>query len=432
MTAQHLPGDASFFEEWNSRQPGTRRSLPRARAVGATLGTWTRTPPVLVVVGSKGKGTTAVHAAATLSAALVADGNPAHVGLVTSPGLQTNRERMRFDGLAISPDEYEQVAEALTRARAAVPAESAGYLSPTGAYTITGAAWLAGRGADVLVLEEGLGGRSDEVSLFDPQVVAVTKIFYEHGEQLGPTLDDVARDLLGVVGPDTRTIVTVPQDAEVTAIVKETAAKFGTRLVTVAPDRSTTLPAGLAPITLLNAAAGEAAGRALASVLGWRVDDNLASATLASVRVPGRLSRHHVGEVPVMVDGAISPEGVAASVAEYLRWHGSLDTVVASFPDSKDAEACFAELRGFGRVIAARADDYLTFAKTEALHDEVLDARTALTLGVETARAQGGGCLMIGTQSYVGIALDVVNAETERAFAPPLPRTRRDNSSVPL
>ena len=419
MTAQHLPGDTAFFEEWNNRQPGTRRSLPRARAVGEALGAWDSTPPVLVVVGSKGKGTTAVHAAATLSAALVEDGRPAHVGLVTSPGLRTNRERMRFDGQAISPNEYEDLSWMLTRARASVPTTDNGYLSPTGAFTITGAAWASARGADVLVLEEGLGGRSDEVSLFTPSVVAVTKVFYEHGEQLGPTLDDVARDLLGVVGPGTRAIVTVPQSAEVTAIIRARAAQFGAEILTVTAGSPSRSPAELAPMTRLNAMAGEAAGRAMAAALGWAVQHDIA-VTLASVNTPGRLSRHHRGDVPVMVDGAISPEGVAATVASYLRWNGRLDTVVASFPDTKAVEACFAEVRGFDRVIAARADDYLPFTRAEALQGEVLDARVALARGMEAARDDGGGCLVIGTQSYVGIALDVLGAETERAFeAPP-------------
>lgn len=419
MTAQHLPGDAPFFEEWYSRRPGTRRSLDRAQAVGQTLGTWDNTPPVLAVVGSKGKGTTAVHAAATLSAALVEGRRPAHVGLVSSPGLRTNRERMRFDGVAISPQEYERVAQLLAEARSGAPEASEGYLSPTGAFTISGAAWAAARGADVLVLEEGLGGRSDEVSLFEPSVVAVTKVFYEHGEQLGPTLDDVARDLLGVVGSGTRTIITVPQDDEVTAIVEETAAKFGAELVIVSADSPTSAPVDLAPITRLNAAAGETAGRALASLRGWHLDQDRATVALASVRVPGRLSRHELGTVPVMVDGAISPEAVAATVADYLRWHGRLDTVVASFPDTKDVTGCFAELREFEQVIAARSDDYLSFTKAEAVRPEVLDARSAIASGVETALGQEGGCLMIGTQSYVGIALDVLDVDMETAFTAP-------------
>ncbi|MFI6427086.1 hypothetical protein [Promicromonospora sp. NPDC050880] len=417
MTAQHLPGDVAFFDEWRNKQPGTHRSLDRARAVGEAMGTWERTPPVLVVVGSKGKGTTAVHAAATLSAALVGT-RPAHVGLVTSPGLRTNRERIRLDGAAITPREYDELASTLERARASVPSTDDGYLSPTGAFTVTGAAWAAARGADALVLEEGLGGRSDEVSLFAPLVVAVTRVFYEHGEQLGPTLDDVARDLLGVVGPTTRTIVTVEQDAEVTAIIEETAAAVGARVVTVTTSSPSSAPTALAPLTRLNATAGEAAGRALAAVAGWTVGDEVLAA-LASVHVPGRLSRHVLDEVPVLVDGAISPDGVSAAVTEYLAWRGRLDTVVASFPDTKDVEACFDELRGFDRVIAARADDYLSFSRAEASQGKVLDARTALVQSVGTAHDEGGGCLIIGTQSYVGIALDVLGVETERAFTPP-------------
>ncbi|MFD7025119.1 hypothetical protein [Promicromonospora sukumoe] len=421
MTAQHLPGDRAFFEEWSTRQPDARRSLDRARAVACELGTWDAMPPVLVVVGSKGKGTTAVHAAATLSATQTDDGLRARVGLVSSPGLRTNRERVRLDGLAVSAEEYEEMARGLIRARASVPAAGSGYLSPTGAFTITGAAWAA-RGADVLVLEEGLGGLSDEVSLFDPSVVAVTRVFYEHGDLLGPTVGDVARDLLGVVGPATRTVVTVAQDAEVAAIIEEAAARYGAEVVTLAADPATSVPAGLAPLTRMNAALGEAAARALASVLGWRVDDDVAATTLASVQVPGRMSRHAFDGIPVMVDGAISPEGVAAAVAEYLAWHGTLDTVVASFPDTKDVAACFAELRGFDRVIPARADDYLRFTEAEALHGEVVDARTAIARGIEGARAGSGGCLLIGTQSYVGIALDVLDVDTDTAYLAPEPR----------
>lgn len=443
MTARHLPGDESFFAEWAARRPGERRSLERARAVGAWLGAWDETPPVLAVVGSKGKGTTAVHAAAVLSSVTLSatppvvpapasqqagtrvpataaptGGRRAHIGLVTSPGLHVNRERMRFDGAAISPAEYDAEAARLAAARDAVVPDGSGYLSPTGAYTITGATWTARCGADALVLEEGLGGRSDEVSLFDARVVAVTKVFYEHGDVLGPTLDDVARDLLGVVGPDTAAIVTVDQDAEVTAIVAETAAKFGARVVTVTDVTTSHAPAGLAPLTRLNAAAGEAAARELAAVLGWRVDDDAAAAALATVRVPGRLSRHMTAGGPVMADGAISPEGIRATVDAYRAWRGELGldtdrlgTVVASFPDTKDAAACFAQLAGFDQVIPSRADDYLAFTKAEALHGEVLPAREALARGLS-----GGPCLAIGTQSFLAIALDVLDVRTDLAY----------------
>ena len=180
---------------------------------------------------------------------------------------------MRFDGQAISLDEYERVSHLLTRARESVPPSDDGYLSPTGSFTITGAAWAAAQGARYSCWRRG--------SADDPTRSACSSLSSSRSRRCststascsGPTLDDVARDLLGVVGPSTRTIVTVVQDAEVTAIVEETAAKFGAELVTVTADSPTSAPADLAPITLLNATAGETAARALASALGWRVDD---------------------------------------------------------------------------------------------------------------------------------------------------------------
>ncbi|WP_123815131.1 hypothetical protein [Myceligenerans xiligouense] len=345
----------------------------------------------------------------------------AHIGLITSPGLRVNRERMRFDGVAISPAEYDVESARLAAARTAVRQDGSGYLSPTGAYTITGASWATRRGANALVLEEGLGGRSDEVGLFDPQVVAVTKVFYEHGDVLGPTLDDVARDLLGVVGQGTRTIVTVEQDVDVTAIIEETARKYGTDVVTVSTATASHAPEALPPLTRLNAAVGESAARALTADLGWIVDDPTVATVLRSVRMPGRMSTYRRKAGPVMVDGAISPEGIRAAIDAYrvLREEAGngdegLGTVVASFPDTKDAEACFAELRDFATVIPARADDYLAFTKAEALYPEVLPAADALARGLA-----GGPCLLVGTQSFVALALDVLDISTDLAYRAP-------------
>lgn len=420
MTARHVPADDAFFAEWAAKRTGERRSLERARAVGAELGVWRETPPVLVVVGSKGKGTAAVHAAATLSSATVPErGRAAHVGLVTSPGLRTNRERMRFDGAAITSAEYDREAARLTAARRRVASTSTGYLSPTGAYTITGASWAARRGADALVLEEGLGGRSDEVGLFDARVVAVMKVFYEHGDILGPTLEHVARDLIGVTGPGTSTIVTVEQEDEVMAIIEESAAASGAEVVVVGGSTASRAPLGLAQVTRLNATAGEVAARALAAELAWTVSDDGVTAALRTVLTPGRLSAFRLATGPVLVDGAISAEGVRFAVEAYrtlCREEGSGDdpgTVVASFPDTKDTAACFAELRGFGTVLPVRIDGYLSFARTEALFSQVHPVHEALARGLAA-----GSCLVVGTQSFVGIALDVLDVATETAYEP--------------
>jgi dihydrofolate synthase/folylpolyglutamate synthase len=165
---------------------------------------------VLTVVGSKGKGTAATYAAATLSASGL------RTGLVTSPPFRTNRERIRIDGRAIDADVYDRLAGELAVVLDVLgPGDDSGYLSPTGSFTLSGVRHFTTAGVDVIVLEEGLGGSSDEVSLFTPLVVAVTPIFEEHVGIIGDTAAEIAADLIGVVRTGTRRVLSLHQETPV-------------------------------------------------------------------------------------------------------------------------------------------------------------------------------------------------------------------------
>jgi len=406
VTGTHLPGDDAFFAEWAARAPGDRRSLTRARAVADRLLAGATPPPVLAVVGSKGKGTAALHAAATLSAARTAAGARTRTGLVTSPGLRSNLDRIRDDGAAIGLPDYDALGDRLRAARAAVPAEPGRYLSPTGAYTVAGVAWLTERGAGALVLEEGLGGRSDEVSLFPATVVAVTRVFREHGDLLGGTLEAIADDLLGVVGPRTTTVVTLPQSPPVADALHRAARAAGADVVVVdGPDAA--LPAGLPPLVRDAAGLGVAAGRALAGRLGAEVPGDRLRDVLATVRLPGRCSRHvAAGGAQVLVDGGITPDAVAAAASAYAAWRGVRDTAVVCLPDDKPVDDCLAALAGFDRVLLARTGTHLPFTAL-ARHGAVRDAADALR-----DAARGAGFLAVGTQSFVADALTWLGVDT--------------------
>ncbi len=422
MPARHLPSDEPFFAEWRERTASSHRSLTRAAAIGHVLGALPQTVPVLTVVGSKGKGTAALHAAATLSAYLRPDGGFLRVGLVTSPSLRTNRERIRLDGRAIDEAALDDLAARLASARAAVPVAGEDYLSPTGAYTVAGVAWLTAVGADVIVLEEGLGGASDEVSLFTPDVVALSDVFAEHADLLGGTLPAVARDLLGVVAPGRTDLVTGGQHPAVEEAITACSPAFRRP-----PDEAgSAVPKTLAPLTRRNAVLGETAARTLAARHGWSFDEPAARAALATVRLPGRASRHVTPQgAHVMVDGAISLSGVRTAAEEYAHWTGASDRAVACFPDDKDVMACYAALSAFAEVSATRVGTHLRFAATQRLHANVLNVEDALRSAVAA-----GGCLAVGTQSFVGVVLDVLDVPTDDAYdapklsAPP-PRARR-------
>ncbi|WP_308207991.1 hypothetical protein [Actinomadura madurae] len=181
-----------FYREWDRRAPGETRDLGRARALAGLLGLLEPGVPVLTVVGSKGKGTAATYASAFLGAAGL------RVCTVTSPALRSDRERIRIDGKAVSAEELAMLGDALDRAVAGPPPPSDGYLSPSGLFTLGGVLHAARSRADAIVLEAGMGGRSDEVALFPPDVAAVTPIFREHAGVLGETVPEIAAEKLGV------------------------------------------------------------------------------------------------------------------------------------------------------------------------------------------------------------------------------------------
>ena len=177
-------------------------------------------------------------------------------------------------GKALTPDQYREVSARATAALEQLPAASGGYLSPTGAYTIAGVSCLARSGVDSLVVEEGLGGASDEVSLLSPVGVAVTPIFEEHVGVLGETRVEIAEDLLGVVrGGVTEAIWTAAQTAEVAAVLEAAAERCGAAVIRAAEvgwaAESTRHVAGLGAA---NAALGAAAGAWLAERAGSVLD----------------------------------------------------------------------------------------------------------------------------------------------------------------
>ena len=408
VTARWEPDDEPFFREWSARRPGEKRSLARARMFGDALGLdWMGLPPTLTLVGSKGKGTAAAHATAVLHAA------GRRAGTIVSPALRRNGERIRVAGHALQPDQYTEVSTLATAALGQLPPASDGYLSPTGAFTIAGVYYLAREGVDSLVVEEGLGGASDEVSLLSPVGVAVTPIFEEHVGVLGGTRAEIAEDLLGVVRDGvTEALWTAAQTPDVAAVLHATAERCGAAVFRAAEVgwavESTRRVAGLGAA---NAALGAAAGAWLVERDGGVLDAASVERALGTVALPGRLSVHApTSSRPGVwvVDAAISPEGVEQALAWVRGQLGEPALVIASFPDVKDAAACFAALGSTPFVAATAGESYLDFTTRgtfawRSVH-EVLPA-VDQTPGV---------VLCLGTISFVGEVLDHLDAPTDR------------------
>lgn len=163
--------------------------LERVGAVARRLGLLPVAVPVVTIAGTNGKGSTA----AALEALLLAAGR--RPGVYTSPHLLRYNERIRVSGREAEDAAIISAFEAIERARETI---SLSYFE----YATLAALWVfRDAGADVLVLEVGLGGRLDAVNIVDADVAVITAIGLDHQDWLGDDLDTIAREKAGILRP---------------------------------------------------------------------------------------------------------------------------------------------------------------------------------------------------------------------------------------
>ena len=155
--------------------------LGRLLEVAARLQVASLAMPVITVAGTNGKGSTL-----RLMTAL-AEQLGLKVCLYTSPHILHFNERVRLpDGLASDAQlcaAFDQV-ELARQGHGDEPPVPLTYFE----FTTLAALWLfRDSGADLVLLEVGLGGRLDAVNIVDPDVSVVTSVGLDHQDWLGDT-----------------------------------------------------------------------------------------------------------------------------------------------------------------------------------------------------------------------------------------------------
>jgi len=360
--------------------------------------------PIVMVVGSKGKGTAATYVSATLAALNL------KVVTITSPGLLVNNERIRLNGEQISDADLAMLGLKLSEAMSQVPVSESGYLSPTGAYTVAGVLFAKLVSADVLVMEEGLGGLSDEISIFRPRALVVTPIFLEHTEILGTTVSEIAEDLLGVCSPETEIIISAPQVKDAMDVIQSKQSRW-----LELQNKRDLLPANVswpAGLSKENAELGVLAAFEMLKVLKIDFERSSVVGTLNTVRLPGRLSIHTSESDSVwVVDSAITGDGTRAARAYFEDNFGTPDVVLASFPDDKNVADCYSQLNGLNVTAVAANSPNLRYSS------ECHPQPPVLFLDIVKSMDQvGSKVLAVGTISFVGEVLNYLGDNAVKLF----------------
>ncbi|MFO0570895.1 MAG: folylpolyglutamate synthase/dihydrofolate synthase family protein [Polyangiaceae bacterium] len=196
---------------------GKELGLERMQAACDAFENPERAFDVVHVAGTNGKGTVASFVAS------MARAQGKRVGLYTSPHLIRFAERIQIDGAPVEDDVLVRLLnEVLDRAPDLTFFE---------ATTLT--AFLAFREAQVelAVFEVGLGGRLDATNVVPPPRVAiVTRVAFDHMDELGDSLAKIATEKAGIIKKGS-TVVVGKLHPDARDVVERTVAQVGAHLV---------------------------------------------------------------------------------------------------------------------------------------------------------------------------------------------------------
>lgn len=212
-----LPFEAAIQTLFQRRRTSTHRTLDDLRAFLDALGHPERHQPNVQIVGTNGKGSTAVFLEAMcLSAGL-------RVGCFTSPHLLQVNERFRIDGQPASEQELDPPLRRLLKALDESPLG----LPFFDLMTALAALLFAQEQVDIAIFEAGMGGAHDATSALPAVLTVLTTVGLDHQEWLGQTREEIAKEKAGAFRPHRPVICGIPPSDPLFSLIEERAAAQG-------------------------------------------------------------------------------------------------------------------------------------------------------------------------------------------------------------
>jgi dihydrofolate synthase/folylpolyglutamate synthase len=409
-------------------QPRRKFSLDEIRVLLEALGNPHHRFPSVLIAGTNGKGSTA----ATLASILTASG--VCTGLYTSPHLARANERIRLDRAEIGDDAFAGLYFRVHDRSQQLVLDGRLPQMPSYFEILTAQALLyfAEGGAEIAVLEVGMGGRLDATNIVDPLFSVITDISLDHTEWLGSTIAAIAREKAGILRRG-GTLVTLPQHPEANLALGEVAAELDVRGVSAVPYMPPLgVGSGLAYeieaqgecIRVDSPLAGAHQHRNLALAVasavelgekhGFPITPAAIEAGIRQTRWPGRLERMDRDGITWILDVAHNPAGAWAlrsGLSEVLSEGRPRRLIFSCLRDKPAAEMAQILFPIFDQVIvapihsarAAHLDDLLEAAK---LTGTPAKAAESVCQALQWAQegVQGGVVVVSGSVYLVGEA----------------------------
>jgi len=272
---------------------GQKLGLDRVHEACEFFGRPERTFEVVHVAGTNGKGTVCAFVASMLQA------SGKRVGLYTSPHLVNFSERIRVNGNPIEPDTMAELLNSVMDLGKEL----------TFFEVATVASFLAFKesGVEYAVLETGLGGRLDATNVVPrPRVVAITRVAFDHMDELGNSLAAIAAEKAAIIKPGCA-VVTGRLHPDAEQVVQSQIEASNARLVALgSPEPVPGKPLAYPRIAMFGT--NLAVATTIAREIGISPDDM--SRGIEGTSWPGRNELlHRNGRELTLLDCAHNPDG---------------------------------------------------------------------------------------------------------------------------
>lgn len=322
-------------------------TLDRIRRLMERLGNPQDDFKTIHVAGTNGKGS----ASAMLHGALMANGY--RTGLFTSPYLKDFRERIRIGEEIISEEMLISCYEKVIAVQSVLEQEGFEPVNEFELVTAIGFLAFSRTKMDYVVLEVGLGGRTDPTNLIkSPEAALIMPISLDHTAVLGNTVAEIAGEKAGIIKKNCPVISAVQETKAMEVITSvangHNAPLYISQDVTIISRNKTGTEFRCGDDTLKISLLGDHQAQNASAV--WKVLSvlNLANEksknALRQVKWPGRL-QYVPGKPEILVDAGHNEAGVKALCqALDSLFHGRTIISVMAMMKDKDHSFCISEI----------------------------------------------------------------------------------------
>jgi len=211
---------------YNLKRFGMSYSIDNIRKLLEYLGNPHEKLKVVLVTGSGGKGSTT----AMISSILENAGYK--VGRFIKPHLHRYTERISINSKEISKDRLVEIANYVYKKVEELKLRNEYYPTFFEITTTISILYFIEENVDICVYEVGIGGRYDATNVLNPLVSCITRVYLEHTNILGNTIQEIAWNKVGIARKNGY-LINGEENTEALKVIREETEKLNCKLYNV-------------------------------------------------------------------------------------------------------------------------------------------------------------------------------------------------------